>query len=324
MDDASNVQPAVRGRKRLVSSSRRVWTFVEEKELVSALKELVVRGLKCDNGFKSGYLNILENTLASKFPGTDLKGDPHINSKIHVWKKQYACLKSMLGVSGIGLNSTTFHIDALPEVWAAHIKADPTARGLKNKTFPFYSDWSEIFGNDRATGHESQSYVDVANEDPPQTPPIPGNSKGFGTTSEFPSTHEFSTADMSSFNIGESSSATKEKGKGLKRKQIDDLALQFIDTMGNYCDKSDTRFGKIADTMGSIAERVGCEFDACNKRARVYDHLGLIEFLTVESRVRVAQYLCNSPKDMDLFYSLPDNAKTVLVTQIMKQLDNMD
>ncbi|KAL8465148.1 hypothetical protein ACS0TY_034589 [Phlomoides rotata] len=260
MDENSNVQHAIRGRKRQVTSSRRVWTFVEEKE-----------GLKCDNGFKFSYLNLLENTLASKFPGTDLKGDPHINSKIHVWKKQYACLKSMLGVFGIGLNNTTFHIEALPEVWAAHIKADPIARGLKNKTFPFYSDWCEIFGNDRATGHESQSYVDLANEDPPQTPHNPGNSKGVGTTSEFPSTNEFSTADMSSFNIGESSSATK----------VDDLALQFIETMGNYCDKSDTRFGKIADQMGSIAERVGCEFDACNKRARVYDHLGLMEFLTV-------------------------------------------
>ncbi|KAL8501761.1 hypothetical protein ACS0TY_021036 [Phlomoides rotata] len=141
--------------KKAVQNIRRVWTYVEEMKLVNALKKLVVKGNKCDNGFKTGYLLLLENMLANKFPGTNLKGDPHINSKIHVWKKQYACLKTMLSNSGIGLNSTTYRIDALPEVWEAHLKVDPTARSLKNKTFPFYSDWCDIFGNDRATGNDS-------------------------------------------------------------------------------------------------------------------------------------------------------------------------
>ncbi|KAL8515705.1 hypothetical protein ACS0TY_014401 [Phlomoides rotata] len=146
MDNNSNMQTAGRGRKKYVTNSRRVWTYMEETELVCALKEIV-------------------NSLATKFPGTDLKGGPHINSKIHVWKKQYACLKEVLGVSGMGLNNTTFHIDALPEVWAAHMKViinvDPTSRGLKKKIFSFYSDWGEIFGNDRAAGADSQAYVDA-------------------------------------------------------------------------------------------------------------------------------------------------------------------
>ncbi|KAL8525317.1 hypothetical protein ACS0TY_014806 [Phlomoides rotata] len=66
--------------------------------------------------------------------------------------------------SGIGLNNTTYHIDALPKFLAAHIKVDPTARILKNKNFPFYTDWIEIFGNVRATGHDSQHFVDVVQE----------------------------------------------------------------------------------------------------------------------------------------------------------------
>ncbi|KAL8556362.1 hypothetical protein ACS0TY_003973 [Phlomoides rotata] len=144
-----------RGKIKATSTMRRVWTYMEEKELVSALKEIVLKGYKCDNGFKSGYLLMLENMIARVFPGCDLKGEPHINSKIHVCKKQYACLKIMLGNSGIGLNSTTYRIDALPDVWEAHIKVDPTAKSLKNKTFSFYSDWLEIFGNDRATGNDS-------------------------------------------------------------------------------------------------------------------------------------------------------------------------
>ncbi|KAL8504180.1 hypothetical protein ACS0TY_022783 [Phlomoides rotata] len=201
-----------------VDYDRRVWTYMEEKELVCALKELVVKGHKCDNGFRSGYLNLLENSIASKFPGTDLKGDPHINSKIHVWKKQYACLKLMLGVSGIGLNSTTFRIDALPEVWAAYIKVDSAARGLQKKTFPFYADWTEIFGNDRATGADSQAYVDAEQDVLNRTSKNADNSVGGDKSFEVPAANDQSTAEFSTFNVGESSSATKDKSKGLKRK----------------------------------------------------------------------------------------------------------
>ncbi|KAL8543422.1 hypothetical protein ACS0TY_004094 [Phlomoides rotata] len=96
----------------------------------AALKDLVWRGHKCDNGFRSGYLTILENHLVGKFPGTDLKEEPHINSKIHVWKRQYVCLKSMLGISGVGLNSTTYHVEALHEVWESQIKVDPFTKSL--------------------------------------------------------------------------------------------------------------------------------------------------------------------------------------------------
>ncbi|KAL8493178.1 hypothetical protein ACS0TY_024406 [Phlomoides rotata] len=104
-----------------------------------ALKELVVKGNKCDNDFKSGYLLLLENMLAAKFPRTDLKGEPHINSKIHVWKRQYVCLRNMLGISSVGLDSTSYHVEALPEVWESQLKVDPLTKSLRNKAFPLYS-----------------------------------------------------------------------------------------------------------------------------------------------------------------------------------------
>ncbi|KAL8531437.1 hypothetical protein ACS0TY_008148 [Phlomoides rotata] len=173
MDGSTNLNLGGRVRKMVIPTNRRVWTYAEELELV-------------------------ENALSVKFPGTDLKGDPHINSKIHVWKKQYACLKSMLGVYGIGLNSSTYHIDALPEVWDAYVK--------------------------------------------------------------------------------------------------------------------------IADIMGSIAQRIGSEFEAGKKCGQVYDTLGMIESLTVKTRVKVVEYLCNNSKDMDLFYSLSDDAKKVYVKRIMRKL----
>ncbi|KAL8482993.1 hypothetical protein ACS0TY_025885 [Phlomoides rotata] len=61
------------------SSHMRVWTYDEEKVLVNSLKELVARGYKCDNGFRSGYVTVLEQMMLQAFPNTDLRGDPHIN-----------------------------------------------------------------------------------------------------------------------------------------------------------------------------------------------------------------------------------------------------
>ncbi|KAL8546742.1 hypothetical protein ACS0TY_006461 [Phlomoides rotata] len=195
MDVNSGMPTVGRGRKKSVPTSRRVWTYGEEKELVNALR------------------------------GTNLKGDPHINSKIHVWKKQYACLKSMLRVSGIGLNSTTYHIDALPEVWVAHIKADPNARGLKNMSFPFYVDWLEIFGNDHATGVNSQSHVDAGDDVINKTTKHKDGSTGGNHSGDMLYVNEFSYVDPASFTVGVSSFDTMENNKVMKRKQFDVLDL---------------------------------------------------------------------------------------------------
>ncbi|KAL8473674.1 hypothetical protein ACS0TY_030500 [Phlomoides rotata] len=295
MDVNSGLPTVGKGRKKSVPTSRRVWTYGEEKELVNALRDLVVKGLKCDNGFKSGYLNFLENMLAVKFPR----------------------------VSGIGLNSTTYHIDALLEVWVAYVKDDPTARGMKNKAYPFYTNWLEIFGNDHATGVDSHSHVNVGDDVINKTGQNKVGSTGENHSGDMPHANEFSYVDPASFTASESSSATKENSKG-KRKQIDVLDMQFVDTIGSFCDKSDSRFGQIAGIMGNITQRVGSEFDACKRRGQVYEQLGLIGYLTVESRVEIAQYLCNNPKDMDLFFSLPDDAKNVLVNRIMMKLGHAE
>ncbi|KAL8520585.1 hypothetical protein ACS0TY_011208 [Phlomoides rotata] len=156
--------------------------------------------------------------MSKAFLGIDLKEDPHINSKNHVWKKQYACLKTMLNISGIGLNSTTYQIEALPEVWEAHIRAGPTARSLRNKSFPFYHDWVEIFGNDQVNGSDAQAYVDavqyVINNKSTKLPKVSTGVEEYGETHMM---DESMNAKFASCNPGESSSASKGSDKGVKR-----------------------------------------------------------------------------------------------------------
>ncbi|KAL8556453.1 hypothetical protein ACS0TY_004049 [Phlomoides rotata] len=89
-------------------NTRRIWTTQEEKVLLVALKDLVAKGQKNDNGFHTGYLNKLEDALRKAFPECDLQATPHITSKITTWRKHYSAIVSAkLQATGVGFNTTT-------------------------------------------------------------------------------------------------------------------------------------------------------------------------------------------------------------------------
>ncbi|KAL8484622.1 hypothetical protein ACS0TY_027064 [Phlomoides rotata] len=108
---------------------RRSWTKVEEDALIECLIGIVQDGWKTDNGFKASNL-------------TDL-----------------------LSKSGIRWNSTTSMVEVKDEgMWDASRKADPHVKGMRFKTWPYYGQWLEIFGKDRATGEHAVDPTDLFNE----------------------------------------------------------------------------------------------------------------------------------------------------------------
>ncbi|KAL8543423.1 hypothetical protein ACS0TY_004095 [Phlomoides rotata] len=113
------------------------------------------------------------------------------------------------------------------------------------------------------------------------------------------------TTDKTSFSVDENNPAPVQNRKG------------------NYLAGSKDTFGQIAETMGQIANHVGAEFDNRHRREQVYDRLSEIEFILVEARVAISQYLCNNTMDMDLFFSLLNDAKIVFVTNIMRNMSTL-
>lgn len=96
-----------------------MWVVREEEILVSSLLELVARGWKSDNGFRAGYLQKIEDDIRKEFPNTDIKGTPHIVSKISAWKKNYNSLRGILSRSGVGFNlNNDYKIDIDDDQWA--------------------------------------------------------------------------------------------------------------------------------------------------------------------------------------------------------------
>lgn len=110
---------------RTVDRSRRSWSDKEERALIAAMKELVATGWKADNGFRGGYQNKVEEYLLHDFPTTDLRANPHIQSKITAWKKSYNGLCIILERSGVGFNvHNDFKIDCSDEQWDHIIKVN--------------------------------------------------------------------------------------------------------------------------------------------------------------------------------------------------------
>ncbi|KAL0454870.1 UNVERIFIED_CONTAM: hypothetical protein Slati_0826200 [Sesamum latifolium] len=99
MTDAAHIQPRKRRGMGDFKLPRRAWSIREEEGLIVALKDVVNQGWKCENGFRTGYLGVLEQEMKKLFPSSDIKADPHIQSKIHI---------------------------------------DPFAKNMRLKSFPFY------------------------------------------------------------------------------------------------------------------------------------------------------------------------------------------
>ncbi|CAA0841292.1 Unknown protein, partial [Striga hermonthica] len=153
---------SIGGRNSQAAGQCRVWNEDEDRALIVGLRDLVARGWKCDNGFRNGYAIILEQHMHHMFPGTTIIAEPHITSKISVWKKNYGLLSEMLATSGFGWSETGNMITVREEdVWKDYIKAHPKVKSMRYKPWPLFPDWMEIFGKDRATGEGAVGFTDA-------------------------------------------------------------------------------------------------------------------------------------------------------------------
>ncbi|KAL8501873.1 hypothetical protein ACS0TY_021112 [Phlomoides rotata] len=136
--DSGTADQVLKPLRNRNDKGRRGWSLHEEQVLSEAMKKIVREGWKTKNGFKMGYLNLLFMYMKQVFPNTDLKPEPHINSCITVWKRNYHSLFEML----------------------KNTERDPNARLMRSKSWPLYEDWCEIFDQSRAIGEagdESES-----------------------------------------------------------------------------------------------------------------------------------------------------------------------
>ncbi|KAG6419001.1 hypothetical protein SASPL_121209 [Salvia splendens] len=246
------------------------------------IAELTATGWKSDNGFRAGYQSKIEDSLRAEFPNTDLKGNPHINSKIGAWKKSYGLLRSILSRTGVGWNHHGDHkFDCSDEQWEQIVQADKEAKFMRNKSWPLWETWKTIFGKDRASGVAAEEINFI----PEPYTPVSNNNE---------------LHDDSSDNSGKQASTT-ETGVPPKRKKPSPDA-ELMEFLGNLHERTDAR-------LEMISKRIGYEFDMGQARQEVFDKLGTVEGLTLPQRYRLCNILGDKPQRLEVFIGMPANAR---------------
>ncbi|XP_057801115.1 uncharacterized protein LOC131016440 [Salvia miltiorrhiza] len=272
------------GRVRVnrTDKTRWSWTCKEEETLITSLKELVVQGWNSDNGFRAGYLAKLEDAMRQVFPDTDLKGNPHINSKICAWKKNYYSLSAMLGRSGIGFNANGNHmVDCTNEQWEQIVKCDPNARLMRYKSWPMFEDWKEVFGKDRATGEHAEDLLDALNDMQRRE-----NMNELTPESEYHVNLDgITTTEMIDESVGQSSQETAVGPTGSRKRKPN------RDEMSAVCEVLREINRTTAERLANLANRIGYEFDIGKARQEVFEQLGVIPGLSLDEKFDVCELL---------------------------------
>ncbi|KZV57242.1 hypothetical protein F511_03486 [Dorcoceras hygrometricum] len=297
------------GRMKNVDKTRRTWTTHEEEVLVTALKDVITKGWKSENGFKAGYLNLLEAAMHAAIPGCTLRGNPHINSKVHVWKKTYSTLVTLLGKSGVGWNDTDNTIEATDETWATIIKTDSSFRTMRHKQWMHYPDWCEIFGNDRATGEHSQSFQNALKD-------VLKLNDDVATDLQFGDAFVDITSHGEDDSISETNTPSSKPKVATtstkrKRKQDNEIDESIVAAINNLADITKV-------TMNDLVKQIAGPQNLAESQDLVLAALQGMPEITEDEQVIAAQLLFNNHNDMALFKRLNDKGRLSLVRRLLR------
>ncbi|GFS37804.1 hypothetical protein Acr_00g0054040 [Actinidia rufa] len=241
---------------------------------------------KLDCGqFKGGFYGECEKKIICAFPGTDLRANPHIESKIKMWRRQYNLLQDMLKTSGFGYANYVEKMILVDsdDVWDNYVRREKDVKGMRNKTFPYYEAWLVLFGKDRATGDLAEGPANsvaaieteqASKENFPESPVL-----------------QFSAADMES---------TKGISKGL---------AEMADAFGIMFENTNNR-------MAEIAHRIGYAHDLSQQRRQVNAELSQLP-LDSNQRLRAASMIVQEAERIDLFFSLSQEEKVEWVFMLL-------
>ncbi|KAK3211432.1 hypothetical protein Dsin_016138 [Dipteronia sinensis] len=285
------------------------WTSVEDSKLVECLVDLTNCGKwKADNGtFKPGFLQQIEKMMSDKIPGCGLRAQPHIDSCIKLLKKQYHAISEMLGpsASGFGWNDELKCVVVEKNVFDEWVKSHPTAKGLRNKPFPYYEELGIVFGKDRANGQGAMRFFEtveeIGNEDDRHNDFDPF----------YPSDELNGNANMSSTNTP----LMQSSKKGKKRSRTEDPIIDFLKD-------SVKEFGYMqtaaSDSIRRLADCFQFEADGATRRMKVFDELKKIEGITNAQRVKVGQLLVHDQTNIDYFFTLDEEFKLDFLLSLLE------
>ncbi|OMO82579.1 hypothetical protein COLO4_22924 [Corchorus olitorius] len=329
-----------KGKGRVVENpgTKHVWTPAKDAVLLQLLLAMSVDlEWKCDNGtYMPGYLVELETRMKDKIPGCDVKGQPHIASRVKLWKRQYVELCEIQGDKGSGLGWNSSDKCVMCDD-AGH----PNAKGLKGKRFRYLDEWGHIFGKDRATREHAEGPGEAGLDDIAEDAGLGLAEDGEGETHYYKAPEEPDTPmeqeDEEDDEAGEStqplptqaqpartqtqhsqpSMIHSSEGRRQRRRR------SFTDQVGDG-GEADSSVTNIETMLEGASQRIGqlanCfQFLANQHQARlmVFPEIQKLEGLSTEQQLKAGDILSNDLGMLQYFMTLPDDYKRAYIAMLL-------
>ncbi|XP_042053810.1 uncharacterized protein LOC121798732 [Salvia splendens] len=280
--------------------------------------ELLAQGWKSDNDFRNGYFEEIEDSLRKEFPNTDLKGTPHITSRISAWKKNYTSLTKILGRSGVGFNSDgQYMIECDDDQWDAIVQADKDAKFMRGKSWPLWDTWKAIFGKDRASSAGAEQVNDAVNRMRRNGPSLSEvNENEFPDIEERDSENVVRLSQASGFEAYSSGNNGKQasinKSGGSQKRKHDGADAAIMEFLSNLHAETNAR-------LEVISSRIAYEFDLGKSKQDVFDKLETVEGLTLDERYELCNILSDKLQRLEVFMGMRAGARLGYLLKLIEE-----
>ncbi|XVF65852.1 hypothetical protein PTKIN_Ptkin09bG0284300 [Pterospermum kingtungense] len=242
--------------------------------------------------------------LEKDLPTSHIKAEPHIESRIRLLKRQYSAISDMLNLgSGFGWNDVKKCVIAAKDVYDDWVRSHPSAKGLRNRPFPFYDDFLTIFEKDRATGQGTETAADVV-EDQNKEDSEDDNVGGL---------FESKTDDVSVHFVPEARKATQSTGK--KKVKTSEGNNPRVNHVVRFHDA----YEKTAEQFKGIASFFIKEMEATDRRHALFDELKKLEGFSREELLIVGEFMVRNAYKIDYFFSLPTDFKHEYIGMVLAE-----
>ncbi|KAK4425335.1 hypothetical protein Salat_1727500 [Sesamum alatum] len=108
-------------------------------------------------------------------------------------------------------------------------------------------------------------------------------------------------------NVTSTNSQKRLGSSGRKRKAriiVQDDGLTNV--VNTFCDSANER-------LGELSKKLFANYEEAEKRSSVYEAIGKVPGLDLNNQILISDRLVENPKKIDLFFSLPEDARACMI-----------
>ncbi|KAL2926003.1 DLA class II histocompatibility antigen DR-1 beta chain [Bienertia sinuspersici] len=283
--------------------NKRPWIAEEDKALINALHELSTDPhWKCENGFRNGYMNRLEELIGKAIPGCGLKSSPHIDSRLKTLVGKFRAITQMLASSGFKWDDERNMISMDRSVYDEYCKSSKLQKVI---CYPFSS----------LACHEGDIWKGLCHWETTET------FQDVVGTLENPKQEKDVQVDVDSSDNEDAESAPSLKKvkaeKKCKNKEPRKVATKSTNSelacLQDFMKDMNIHLSTMANIWSRAVDR---EQDMADKSSQYLNDLQL-EYISFNEAFEVANILIAQPNKLNIFFNCPTPLKPKYVKSLL-------